>query len=729
MGIEYAFFGPTFKGDGGRRAPYGMGFLVMCCIGSGSLAASVSARAAVVQGESLSSSDTGLAEIVVTARKRTEDVQAIPEVVEVISAAVLDQAHVTRIDDLGNIVSNLNITTRSDHTPDVVLRGVGAFGVTHGVGFYQDDVQLFDGQTVQLEDLERVEVLKGPQGTLYGGSNIGGAIKYVSKLPTDDFEGRLALEKGNYGLQTASGMLSGPVVPGVLDARVSGYFTTGDGYIYDTTLGHTVDHGQEFGGRGILKYQAAETTVLLFLNLDRTHTGAENLYYRPNSPTDYSYELADGTEPLFHRSIYSATLNVQQRLGHGLELTSISSFFESFIDAVTDVDKGPVPFLANYASSRQTVESEELRLGNSAAGPLKWLAGVFVQGNDLPRALSDTRSFNGDPGDMASWSNPALYSDQVVNPQQKHRDYAVFGNVQYALDAWAFEGGLRLDYDDSSMTDPLNHISSAQHATEVMPKVSMSYQLSSTVMTYVTVSRGFEPGDLTEGADAAGNAVIDHYRPETALNYEVGLKSSFDDRIRLNAALFYVDYKNRLFQSNQFESGQFVNVITNIGTSKNYGAETDFTLRLTHDLTLAGSLGVTRAVWGKVPYIDPDLNYAAVNLNGRIGPNTPRYQGSLALDWVHSLTDLVSVGARVDATAIGSQYWDVTDHYSQPAYQLLNAGVRLEVARFELSAHASNLNNARYNTAYISAAEVGAPFNVAGIGRPRLYGVKLTYRF
>ena len=104
------------------------------------------------------------------------------------------------------MVSNLNITTRADNTPDVVLRGVGSFGVVSGVGFYANDVQLFDGQTVRTEDIERVEVLKGPQGTLYGGSNIGGAIKYVTKLPTDDFDSGAGFEFGNYGTQTYSGL-------------------------------------------------------------------------------------------------------------------------------------------------------------------------------------------------------------------------------------------------------------------------------------------------------------------------------------------------------------------------------------------------------------------------------------------------------------------------------------------------------------------------------------------
>jgi hypothetical protein len=108
------------------------------------------------------SDETGLSEIVVTARKRVENMQSIPESIDAFGAVEIGDAHITRIDDLGNLVSNLNITTRADNTPDVVLRGIGSFGVVSGVGFYADDVQLFDGQSVRTDDVERIEVLKGP---------------------------------------------------------------------------------------------------------------------------------------------------------------------------------------------------------------------------------------------------------------------------------------------------------------------------------------------------------------------------------------------------------------------------------------------------------------------------------------------------------------------------------------------------------------------------------------
>ena len=156
----------------------------------------------------------GLTEIIVTARKRVETMQTIPESIDAFGPQEISDAHITKIDDLGNLVSNLNITTRADNTPDVVLRGIGSFGVVSGVGFYANDVQLFDGQSVRTEDIERIEVLKGPQGTLYGGSNIGGAIKYITKLPTDDFEAGAGFEFGNYSTQTYSGFVSGPLISG-----------------------------------------------------------------------------------------------------------------------------------------------------------------------------------------------------------------------------------------------------------------------------------------------------------------------------------------------------------------------------------------------------------------------------------------------------------------------------------------------------------------------------------
>jgi iron complex outermembrane recepter protein len=708
-----------------RRGCAAFGSLIAAAV---MMASSTAHAQAVTTSESAASSDqSGLTEIIVTARKREESMQSIPESIDAFGSQEISDAHITKIDDLGNLVSNLNITTRADNTPDVVLRGIGSFGVVTGVGFYANDVQLFDGQAVRTEDIERIEVLKGPQGTLYGGSNIGGAIKYITKLPTDDFQAGAGFEFGNYGTQTYSGFVSGPLVSG-LDARASFFDTHTDGYIYDTTLKRTVDGGTERGGRLTFLYKTDETTATLYLNYDWNRSGdGASLYYRPDSPTDYSLQVADGTEPAYLRGLYSATLKLEQQLDDQVNLTSISSYFHSYADVTVDIDKGPLPLLTGYQTFKYDVGSEELRLANRGEGAFRWLVGAFAQAND-PSVFTDTRAFNGDPSDPAALNDPTQYSDQDTDVVQRHREYAVFGNISYDWAKWTFEAGLRADYNNSSLEDPIYGIDNEQHGTEILPKFSASYHFDRDVMGYATISRGFQPGDLVEEFDAAGNPFVGKYKPETTWNYELGLKSTFFDRLRFNAAVFYIDYQDRLFQTVALEANQFIQVTQNIGPSHNYGGEFDFSTRLMPELLLTASFGVTKAIWGNVPYYDLDLN-EPTNLNGRTAPYTPAYQGSISLDWSHHLTDNLVLGARADTSFMGQQNWDPTDHYQQPAYQLVNLGLRLEGARWSVGAHVSNAFNKLYNTEFISAAEVQAPFNVAGIGRPRLWTVALNYHW
>jgi iron complex outermembrane receptor protein len=696
-----------------------------------SLLAPSAARAQAVTASQPSegNEEPGLTEIVVTARKRVETMQSIPESIAAFGAQEISEAHIIKIDDLGNLVSNLNITTRADNTPDVVLRGVGSFGVVSGVGFYANDVQLFDGQSVRTDDIERIEVLKGPQGTLYGGSNVGGAIKYITKLPTDDFQAGASVEFGNYSTQTYSAFVSGPLVAG-LDARASFFDSHTDGYIYDTALNRRVDGGTERGGRLTFLYKNDDTTAALYLNYNWNSGGSgANIYYRPNSPTDYSLNVADGTEPQYLRGLYSATLKIDQRLGQSLNLTSISSYFHSYADVTVDVDKGPLPFLTAHQAFKNDVGSQEVRLANTGDGALKWLVGLFAQAND-PSVFTNTVAFTGpsNPANPADFNDPTQYGVQNTDVVQRHREYALFGNVSYDWAKWTFETGVRADYNNSSLKDPLYGIAGEQHGTEVLPKVSVSYHFDKDVMGYATVARGFQPGDLVEEFDSLGNPYAGRYRPETTWNYELGLKSTFYDRIRFNAAVFYIDYRDRLFQTVALQANNFIQITKNIGASRNYGGEFDFSARLTQDLLFSTSFGVTKAIWGNVPYYDLDLNLPT-NLSGRTAPYAPDYQGSVSLDWSHHLTENLKVGARADATLIGHQYWDPTDHWQQPAHQLVNLGIRLEGAQWSVSGHVSNVFNKLYNTEYISAAEVQAPFNVAGIGRPRLWTVNLSYRW
>jgi outer membrane receptor protein involved in Fe transport len=153
-----------------------------------------------------------LEEVIVTARKRTENLMDIPESVTAISSLAVERQNIKGLNKIGMAVPNLNLSMRTDGYPNVTIRGVGAYGMTQGVGFYLDDVQLFSDASSRFGDIERIEVLKGPQGVLYGGSNIGGAVKYVSKTPTtEEVGGRLKVMTGEQGILDIEGDINIPL--------------------------------------------------------------------------------------------------------------------------------------------------------------------------------------------------------------------------------------------------------------------------------------------------------------------------------------------------------------------------------------------------------------------------------------------------------------------------------------------------------------------------------------
>ena len=166
---------------------------------------SVTAPPASAQG---AAAEGALEEIIVTARKRDESLREIPESVSAISGFELEQGHITHINDIGLKVTNLNLSARADGNPNVTIRGVGSFGNTHGVGFYVDGTQIFVDASAEFGDMERVEVLKGPQGTLYGGNNIGGAVKFVTRRPAlGETSAELEVEAGGQSMMNFEGVV------------------------------------------------------------------------------------------------------------------------------------------------------------------------------------------------------------------------------------------------------------------------------------------------------------------------------------------------------------------------------------------------------------------------------------------------------------------------------------------------------------------------------------------
>jgi iron complex outermembrane receptor protein len=666
---------------------------------------------AAAQAETDGAQSDAVADIIVTARKTDERLQDVPVSVAAFDASVIESAQIKRIDDIRALAPNVNISTAGDQKPNVTLRGVGSTGVVEGVGFYVNDVQQFEGQVVPFEDIERIEVLRGPQGTLYGGANIGGAIKYVTKRPASSFEGQVSVEVGDWDTRNLSATLSGPLSAD-FGARLTVFDERNDGYLYNTTIDRTIGSERLTGGRLTLAYDGAQTQAALYLYASREDRGDFVPYYSATNDRTYLRTVtADNQPPPYgDRNIYSAALQVDHSFG-GLVLTSLSSLFRSNRDQRADLDFSAAPVLFVEVEQKKRVFSQELRLATEGDRDLKWLVGAFFQQRREP----EDSVFNIIPAGVA-----------IPNSQRgRFTQYAAFGNATYEAGRWAFEAGLRVEHDDNrlKLTGAASGI--RKTGTEVLPRVSIAYKPNADLNAYASITCGFTPGSVLNERRLVS------YDPETTTNYELGVKGSLlDGKLRFDAAAFYVDYANRLFQTNQIVPAiGLVATTNNIGSSRNYGFEASLTAKPVRELTLTAAFGLTKAEWGKAVIFEPNSGNPAFDLNGFTAPYAPEYQASLGADWKRPLSDTLSLGLRGDVAFIGEQYWNLANTRKQRPYQLVNIGARLEAERWELSASLKNLFNERYNVQYFTAAEVGAGSDIALLGRPRLWTLELLVRF
>jgi iron complex outermembrane receptor protein len=258
----------------------------------------------------------------------------------------------------------------------------------------------------------------------------------------------------------------------------------------------------------------------------------------------------------------------------------------------------------------------------------------------------------------------------------------------------------------------------------------VQYKFSPTLNVYGTIARGFTPADEIEEFNATTSQYAVHsYRPEIATNYEVGLKSLLEHSVQLNAAIFYTTYKDRLVLYQQLASaGGIVDLTTNIGPSTNYGAEFDISAPLPEGFKVSAGLGLLHATWGTVNKFLNPVNLQPLNISGLTVPFSPAYTANATIEWRHNFSGY-EFGSRANVSFIGRSYWDPQDAAYQEAYHLVNMSAWLEHSIWKVTASVTNLTQTEYNTVYWPAADVGAPYNIARINRPREFIVSGTVRF
>jgi iron complex outermembrane receptor protein len=620
--------------------------------GTSALALAGAAQAATpatpVTAEADANAAPAVEQVVVTAERRATDLQKTAIAISAFSQQLLADRKIDNIRDLSGQIPNFSISrvTISHTTQTYALRGVGESDPIQEpvLAVYVDDVYIPRqiGSMVEFNDLERVEVLRGPQGTLYGRNSSAGALRIITRDPGDAFRAKAEVGLGNYGAVDVRGLIEGPLVEGKLAGSLSYIHHGRDGVTFDPTLNHDVNRIDLDAYRAKLRWTPTDRwDVLLTLNAlkDRSDSRSYVPVVQPNGEhrTDRSYSEVEPKQDLDQ---ISGALRVQYTLNDNLKLKSVTSYGGFNLNPVNYDNDGQAALIQkNLIHYNDQYVTQEVQL-NGDYGKLTFTSGLFYLHERFFVERDGYSRRNALPTDPVV--TPGNYGFARAHNITNTDAYAVFGEASYAIsDRLSVTGGLRWTNEEKEFTFD-NKVLNLQGQvvgqsiagqadkifSAVTPKLSAQFQWTGDVLQYVTWSKGFKSGGFDNRATRLDLATRP-FAPENVDAYETGLKTElFDHRARLNLAVFYNDYKDlQVSYSDPAYPGNSVR--SNAGKAHTYGVELETDIRATERLSFQASAGYLFAVYDKYR----NAGGIGVNADGHRLLNSPRWSLSGAVTY------------------------------------------------------------------------------------------------
>ena len=709
-----------------------------------------------------------LEEITVTAQRRSESLQTVPIAITALTAADMERTGVHELGSLAGQVPGLTFSPFAVGQNIISLRGVSSnddgAGTDNSVAVFVDDVYAGRVSNINQEmfDVDRVEVLRGPQGTLYGRNTIGGAINIVSSRPqTDGLDAKASVDVGNYGRHDFSGLITGPLGDGwagklVVSTRKA------DGWAHNVVLDTREHDDDALSMRGQLLRTGTRTELLLTIeasqirDADMARTPLSNVTGSLGNLRS-AYESLCGPEPdptcatnPYHgyqrQSSYGASAKFTAHLTSSTDLISITAWHRTYNQWSMDSLGAVIP-LGNDVWDNTKEATEELRLVSSPTEHVKYVAGIWLSREDTNRlrlfllqtdALFDP-PISTDPNDMDRYRG----IDRTLSE-------AAFGQVDWEFaDRWTLTAGGRYSYDHKHMDNDAFHGPSGifeiipfTFANEVeagwskfTPKLSLSYRPSEALNLYATAAEGFKSGGFA--ASPTSVAETAPLRPEVADSLELGAKLEIARRLRANLAVFDTHYKDLQIQSFGPPPGCAppcfgVFETFNAGGARAKGAELELTWLPLDNLTLTASYGYLDAKFTTVYLPNASVftaldgtHYDLRNQSGQDMLRAPRNKASVEAKYTVSLGTRGAVEASSNYAYTGSQRGELEPYAIQPSFGLVGArlGWLSPSDEFEVSLWGRNLaDRAWVSHVYTIANEVFGVY-----GEPRTYGLMLNW--
>ena len=712
-------------------------------------------------------------EITVTARKIEESLQDVPISITAFSATDIENHGFQSLEDIDSTVPNFKLNKGQGYAVDtsISIRGVTSRETSAGfeptIAVVLDDVYVGRalGFNSTLLDLERIEVLRGPQGTLQGRNVVGGSINMTTSKPSDEFRAKAKVSYGRFNTYQVSGLVTGPLQEGVLAGKVAFSHGDGDGF------GENVDLNDDLGGvesttvRAQLRFTPSENLEILvtgdYTADEINDTGLDtDTDFTISSPSPAVLDRDFGGDFLNEsdRDIYGGAVNIYYDFDNGMRLASVTSYrgfdFESVLDQDNSatIANGGGFAIHSRAFREQEQVSQEIRLHSAQDQDIRWLAGLYYFHEDL-----DTIGHGGFGPYVPGVGT--LGTDNRSDANVTTDSFAVFGSVSVDfLEDWNFTVGLRYDDNDrdlevseSSRFDgllppppappgapptpfvaitaanpvptsfavetPFPGNTSSVSDSEFTGDLTLTYKWNDDVSTYAKYARGFKGGGFNAqfSFGQAGGTVL----PEFVNSYELGLRSVwFDRRLRFNASVFYLKYNNQQVVDFVVGPAGITFNTFNAPETKSYGAEIEVAAVLAEGLNLNMSLGVLDSEFkrgadaGNTPLDSPDLTFSSV------------------LQYVRPIGNNLELFLMGEASYSDEYFTDQAnlDINRQDDYWMLNVrgGIQSADGKWAVRVYGRNLLDEDIQT---TSLQVPGVFTLFSLADPITYGVEASYSY
>ena len=705
-------------------------------------------------------------DIIVTAQRRQESIQDVPIAITAISADTLNRQNVRSVQDYFALTPNVSFQSNgSRDRKDLIIRGISNQLSPYSdvrqssYAFYIDEFNVQSGTSnPQIVDLDRIEVLRGPQGTYFGRNSIGGAINVITKKPVDKFEGEVEAAYSSFNTRRIQGVLNVPIVSDLLAVRASGQFEKSDGNIKNINpIGGGNDH-RYYTGR-----VEARLTPASNLTWDFTYSYSnERNGMRDGVPTGFVTRtwasIYYGGTPgfiadpdgvgFFPKNDDRVNFNRPQRVGSKYQyestrlvwdlgaasLTGVLGHISSQLFNYGDVDGGSHDFFYENLKLKRASTSGEVRLASNGSHFIDWSVGVSYgrdTGNSNQFTFNGTESPFGPDGSQITGG----LSDSST------RYYAAFaqGTVN-ATDKLAIVVGGRYSHErvrnqafDSSSGIITDTNDRAVSFNDFSPKFTINYKIAPNTLIYATASRGFKSGGTQTSNDPN---LSNSFKPETLWNYEAGAKVDlFDHKLRLDGALFYMDWKNVQESINfqyRADDGLLRNVggIANAASARSYGAEGSFDAQITRAFKLSGQVGYNNAKYRK--FDNALVDGTVIDASGKPLIAAPKWTLGSQGQYTYPINDTTDVFLRAEwnyrSKMLSSLFALKYNQYPfiSAGYHTVNLRTGVDFRNIQATLYVQNLFKAHYyanayEKAFYSGVQVEPSF--------REFGAKVNFKF